>query len=400
MKRREHHKYLTTAAFVFVCAVFLCNLAFATSTPFQGEASTGVQISDISTEIGESFVRYPQLNGMDDLSIQAAINDAIVNDAIISQRLITLSMLQPGGTGLEVSYKAYLQGSLFSTVISAKGLMETMRSGHTYTALSFDLLTGARLTIDDIFTDPASAVSWMEEQLLGKFTDELSNYLEHADVTPLPIDSFSFDQNGITFYYPYEQFSLLDGYSGAVQFQYGELQAFLITAEHSVPSRLGAVLPAYTDEQMKEMIVSAVSQGALPYIPVTLGDALPDLIAKYRLSRTPDQYPGGRYFQFDDPAFRQVIILSDLLTSGYEASVVEGILATRMNLYGIQTGVTDRARWHVILGEPSAFVELDSSLAADYGLPVGIADYYTIANRQLMLYADENDILYAVRLSK
>ena len=398
--RIEKRDKLTISTLLLLCVIFLCGTALAATVASPNATAEGVRIVEVATEIDDNFVRYPQLEGLQNPTIQQTINNAIVSEANITQRLITLSTLQAGGTGLQVSYTAFFQDSLFSVVINAKGMMENLRNGHQYTALSYDLLTGARLLMSGFFSDPSAAISWMEEQLLDGFSDELSNYLEHAEVTPLPAESFSFDQNGITFYYPFQQFSLLNGYSGAVQFQYGELQAFLIPADGSVPSRVGAVLPQLTDEEIQERILSAVTQGTLPYVSVVLGDAIPDLIAEYRLSRTPDQYPGGRYFQFEAPAFRQVLILSDALTSGYDASVVEGILATRMNLFGIQTGVTLRTRWHAILGEPSASVALDAAIAADYGLPVGTADYYTMANRQLMLYADENEVLYAVRLSK
>lgn len=39
-------------------------------------------------------------------------------------------------------------------------------------------------------------------------------------------------------------------------------------------------------------------------------------------------------------------------------------------------------------------------MAASYGLPVGTADYYDYTGAQLMLYADENGVLTAVRLTR
>jgi len=398
--RIQHRQKLPFSALLILCVFCLPYAAFATAVALPSDMDSAVQIVDVATQIGESFVCYPQLDGLQDLTVQQTINDAIVDEANILQRLITLGTLQQGGAGLQVSYTAYIKDSLFSTVISAKGIMENLRSGHAYTALAYDLQTGERLKLSDFFTDPDAVVAWMEEQLRISLEDELSNYLEHADITPLPVDSFSFDQNGITFYYPYQQFSLLSGYCAAAQFQYGELQTYLISSDGSVPSRLGALPPKYTDAQIKERVETVVSQGTLPYLSVSLGDSIPDLIAEYRLTRTPDQFPGGRYFQFEAPEFRQILILSDALTSSYEASVVEGILATRMNLYGIQTGVTTQSRWREILGEPTDTVHYDSSVSADYGLPVGTADYYTISDRQLMLYADENGLLYAIRLRK
>ncbi len=388
-------RFTSVLALFLVCALFVFNTAFASST----DSTTDAHIEDISTESGDNYIRYPQLAGMDDTPIQNAVNDAIVNEAGISQRLITLSMLQPGGTGLQVSYTAYLHDMLFSTAISAKGVMENQRNGHVYTALSYDLKTGTRLTMSDFFLNPQAAQAWMEEQLTSTLEDDLSTYLLYAELTPLPLDNFSFDQNGITFYYPYHQFSLLSEYSGAVQFQYGELQNFLIREEGSVPVRLGAIVPEYTDAEIKTLIEAQVSQGTLPGINVQLGDSISDLISAYRLPGTPDQFPGGRYFQFEDAAFRQILILSDALTSGYESSVVQGILARRMNLYGIQIGVTEQSRWREILGEPWT-VDYDAYTAADYGLPVGTADYYTFEDTQLMLYADESGVLYAVQLKK
>jgi len=400
MMRVKIRNIVSFAALFGFCFFSLVSPASATVTQLAAETEDSVSITEVSTENGENYVRYPQLEGMRNPAVQQTINDDIVNLANIAQRLITLSTLQATGATLQVGNTTYLYNQLLSVVISAKGMMETLRNGHAYTALAYDLNTGQRLQLSDLFSDVDAAVAWMEDQLLSGYADELSSYLEYAELAPLPVDCFSFDENGITFWYPYKQFALLSGYSGAAQFQYGELQAFLIADAGSVPSRLGALVPQYTDAQILENIQNTAAEGTLPYTSIHLGDSISGLIAQYRLVRTPDQYPGGRYFQLEAPQFRQVLVLSDALTNSYESSVVEGILSTRMNLYGIQTGVTARARWHQILGEPAATVDLDSSIAADYGLPAGTADYYTISDRQLMLYADTSGILYAVRLTK
>ncbi len=400
MMRVRFRKIFVFILLVLLCVFFMQLLALATVTLISPSTENTVEINEVATEIGDNFVRYPQLNGMQDTALQQQINDAIVNEANIAQRLITLSTLQQGGIGLQVSYTTYVKDQLFSVVISAKGMMENLRSGQQYTALAYDLRSGKRLTLNDFFIDAGTAAAWMEAQLSGDYADELSSYLEYAEVTPLPVDSFSFDDNGMTFYYPYRQFALLSEYSGSVQFQYGELQNFLIPDAGSIPARLNVLMPQYTDSQIKESIETAASQGSLPYLPIKLGDPLPELISQYRLLRTPDQYPGGRYFQLEAADFRQILVMSDALTQAWDASVVEGILATRMNLFGLQTGVTPRDRWLQILGEPTPSVAFDAYISTDYGLPVGTADYYTVSGRQLMLYADENDILYAVRLAK
>jgi hypothetical protein len=240
----------------------------------------------------------------------------------------------------------------------------------------------------------------METILTDTYLDELSSYLENAELTPLPTDSFTLDADGITFYYPASQFKLLSGYCGAAEFNYDELSDFLITDADALPARLGALPQALSDAEIKANVEAAVQAGRLPRIKATLGESMADVIARYRLLRDPDQYPGGRYFQLEAPAFRQVLVLSDALTSGWQNSVVEGLMSFRTDLYGLKTGVTPRSRWLAILGEPQSTVAFDADLAYNYGLPTGTADYYAYGSRMLLMYADADDVLYAVRLTK
>ena len=98
--------------------------------------------------------------------------------------------------------------------------------------------------------------------------------------------------------------------------------------------------------------------------------------------------------------FRRILVLTDALTSGFERSTVSGLMSFRANLFGIQTGITTRERWREILGDPDSSVAFDEQLAFDYSLPTGTADYYNLGGHQLLLYADDNDTLYAVRLTQ
>ncbi|MDD3212728.1 MAG: hypothetical protein PHY64_03600 [Eubacteriales bacterium] len=374
-------------------------LALPSSQIGKAEVLQEAQITEESTAIGDNSVRYPQLAGMADAQVQQTINDAIVEKAKIAQRLVTLGVLQGGGSGLTVDYDAYVGGGVFSAVINAVGVMENGRSGQSYTGLCFDLATGEPVSLSALFTDVDGAVAQMEATLEDTYLDELSSYLAYAELTPLPTDNFSMDADGITFYYPADQFSLLSGYCGAAQFNYDEISDFLRTDEGSLPVAMGILPQTLTDTEMKAKIEQAAKDGTLPHVRATLDEPMTDLIGKYRLLRQPDQYPGGKYYQLEAPMFRQILVLSDALTSGYENSVVEGIMSFRTNLYCIQTGVTPRDRWLAVLGNPQSTVVLDEELAYDYGLPVGTADYYTIGSRQLLLYADESDTLYAIRLS-
>ena len=368
---------------------------------FAAESTTATPtVREVAFVISDSSIRYPQLEGLTNADIQETINNLIVEKANITQRMVTLSTLKAGGTGLAVSYDAYLGGGIFSTVISAKGILDQGRNSHAYTALSFDLATGRELTLADLFTKPQEAVAYMEQTLQSTYLEELSNYLENSALTPLPIDSFTLDADGITFYYPYAQFALLSGYCGAAQFTYDELASFLLAGKGSLPERLNVLPQSLDDQTARDKIVQTMEAGELPHISVKLGDRMTDLISRYRLLREPDRYPGGRYCQFEAPAFRQVLVLTDTLTTGYEQSTVEGIMCFRGNLFGICIGETAIARWREILGEPESTVAFDEALAYDYGLPTGTADYYNLGGHQLMLYADSTDTLFAVRLTQ
>ena len=356
-------------------------------------------IKDVTMEIGENAIRYPQLESLEDATVQEHINDAIVEQASIAQRMVTLTTLQDGGTGLDVHYDAYLANGIFSTVISAKGILDNGRNGQVYTALTFDLTTGDAVALSDLFVDADQAIAKMVAIVESTYLDELSSYMQYNELTPLPISNFYIDADGITFYYPYRQFSLVSGYCGAAQFQFSELTGLLRTDADSLPVKVGIQPQTYSDSETKAQIEASVRKGSLPHIQATIGDAMDTLIQTYRLLREPDQYPGGRYFQLEAPMFRQMLVLSDALTSGWDASVVTGLLSFRADLYGIQTGVTPQTRWREILGTPTSTVAFDETMAFDYGLPVGTADYYTIGERQLLLYAGENGLLYAVRLT-
>lgn len=398
-----HAKYGTRRlATVFASLLLAITLGGVEGTAMaQEEASPeNVTVQIVETVIGNHHIRYPQLTGMADETVQQAINDRVVEQAKITQRMVTLATLTPGGTGLDVDTQTYLSDGIFSAMISAKGVMENGRSGHEYTALCVELATGEPVTLEELFSDPEAAVSMMETTLETTYLDELSSYLTNSNLTPLPVDSFTLDADGITFYYPYQQFALLSEYSGAVQFTYDELAAYLRTDPDGLPARLNVLPVNRKDAEIQQAVAQSVSNGILPHISVSLGDDMTDVIAKDRLLREPDQYPGGRYYQLEAPAFREVLVLSDAIASGYENSKVQGLQSRRTNLFGIQTGITTRQEWLKILGEPDTTVDFDENLAYSYGFPAGTADYYQYGDHRLQLYADAEELLYAITLTE
>ncbi len=368
-----------------------------------GCASAEEQMPRLTTQdttIGESYVRYPQLEGMADSAAQQAINDAIVLNGGIAGYLVTLGTLGEGPLGLQVEGDAVLLGDVLSVTIHARGKMSNGREGDENRAMVFDLQTGQRLGIDAFLADPESAAQAMENELYETWVEEFSGYMDSSEVSPLPMDNFAVDETGITFFYPSSQVRLISGYAGAAAFTYGELEEMgaLKLDQGDALLRMGMTSrKARTAQEIKQLL----QKGTLPGVPVSIDDELPPVLARYRLSRTPDQYPGGRYFVLEAPQFREVLLLSDALTpKGYEGSKVEGILSRRCDLLGLGVHSTHQQDWRALLGQPEATVTYTEEQGYDYGYPAGEMDYYTIGDYQLRLHADTDRLLALVILSK
>ena len=121
--RRSHHLPLRN-----LCALVVLMLLLHAVSAIAAEMGKPA-VREVATVIGTSAVRYPQLEGLADAAVQERINNAIVERAKVAQRMVTLATLKPGGTGLQVSYGAYLNGDVFSAVVSAVGIMENGRAG-------------------------------------------------------------------------------------------------------------------------------------------------------------------------------------------------------------------------------------------------------------------------------
>lgn len=357
-------------------------------------------ITEVRTAIGENAVAYPQLTGMADAEVEKKINDDIVLSSNVASHLITLATLGDSPWGLQVTYEAYVGAGVFSTVISAKGKMPNGRDGHVYAAMTYDLATGDRLALDSLFKDVDAAVSHMEAIAEESLMAELNGYMEYSEITPLPKEHFTVDEDGVTFWYPSNQLLLLSGYSGACQFYFSEVAEYLPDGADELPARLGWLPQPLTDAEARALIAADAEAGRLPHVAVTLGDSMTEIVARNRLTRTPDEFPGGRYFVLEAPAFRGVLVISDAIQSGVDGSVAEGLQLKRGTLHGLTIGEAERARWRQVLGEPQRTIAFSENMAYDYNLPVGESDVYRFGENELRLHADASGVLCAVQLSK
>lgn len=358
-------------------------------------------VEETRTQIGDNYVSYPQLKGMADEAVQTKINDDIVLSAKVTEHLLTLVTLGDSPWGLKVSYQVLMnRDGVLSLLIEAEGKMPNGRQGQINTALTYDLSTGEQLKLDALFADSAAAVSAMEEWAEVSLEAEMTGYTEHNAVTPLPTDSFTLDEDGITFWYPADQLQWLSGYSGACQFRYDELQGLLLDEKDGLPARLGLLEEKLSAKGAAALIAQSAEAGRLPHLPVALGDAIPQVTETYRLSRTPDEFPGGRYFVLEAPAFRDILVISDNLVGDDANAVVEGLQQRRGGLAGLMIGKATREDWQAVLGQPQETQTMTESMAYDYGLSAGQYDVYLFGENELRLYADENGVLSTIQLGK
>ena len=118
----------------------------------------------------------------------------IVLSSGVANHLVTLATLGDSPWGLKVDYQVKLLGeNVFSAVINAQGKMPDGHEGQAYSALTYDLAAGERLTLDALFEDVDAAVAWIEAAAEESLGQELSGYMEYSDITPLPREAFTLD---------------------------------------------------------------------------------------------------------------------------------------------------------------------------------------------------------------
>ena len=352
------------------------------------------KVEDVSATMGENTVRYPQLSGLPDSSVQKKINDGVVQSGGIPSLLVKLTT----GGSLQADYQCFWNEWIFSTLLTVEEKQAGSRRKQSETALTYDLSDGEKLTLNRLFSDPAEAVGRMEalaEESLGR---EMTEYMDNRAVTPLPTDAFTMDEWGVTFHYPADQLSFASGAAGAVQFFYEELDGLWLPDEDGIPAQMGLLAAERSASEQKTAIAEAVTAGKLPMLPLTLGQPMTEIVEQYRLVRTPDAFPGGRYFLMEAPLFRDIYLISDDMQAGYDHSVLRGIQLRRGSLYGLKVGTSLRTEWQSSLGEPAEEITLTESMAYDYQLSAGTCDVYRFGEHELRLYADETGVLICIQL--
>lgn len=348
--------------------------------------------------LGESYVYYPQVEGMENADVQDAVNAALLASTGAEALLARLPLTMHSATPLQADYAYQVMGDVLSVVVKAQGPVESDRATQVWYTANIDLTTGESITFDDLFMDADAARLALTDALEWGIAPLLSAHLRNSQLTPVP-ETFGLSDAGLTLYYPMEQLATLSDQAGTVTFRWCELLEHLKLGEGTILNRIGAEKMVTLDETSAEAIRQAVESGQLPGIPVKLGDSVQEAVDAYRLLMDPDLYESGRMMQLEDGVFRGVYLLTDSLTDSWERSVIQGIRADQMNLYGLMTDVTTQAEWRSALGEPAATVAVDDVKAESNRILPGYSDYYNFDGVQLRLHANDEGVLTSLFIS-
>ena len=389
--------------FCFVAAVILAVLTLS-AAPAEEPASL---FEEKGLELGECSVKYPALR--EDAAaeeLRTAVNERILEDSGVREYLTRVSQLISGGS-LRVGWDCAVLGNVFSFVMKAEGAVVNPRSTFVWTAGNIDLTDGHEVTWEEIFPDPEAAMEKMEIYLDEEVAPELSAHLLNSGLTPVP-ELFALNERGILLLYPVDQLSTLSDRAGDVLIPWRTVEEELDRSGEGIPARIGvtqwlgltADAPDSLLEENAEAIRAATSAGALPGIPVRLGDSVQAWTDRQHLLIDPDVYAGGRLFSLEGGIFRNVFLMTDFLSESWETSVVDGIRTDEGNLYGLVTGETTQETWRRMLGEPDHTIEYDAERAEAYRTVAGSRDYYEFGGHRLQLHADEKGVLAGIVISE
>lgn len=366
---------------------------------------------EIREGAGNSRVCYPVLTAN---SISAdRINRQIMEEARIEQYLMLLGSLSGNGTGLKMDCEVNAGQRYLSVLLTAEGKMLSGPPGKAYYPMVFDMETGSRVQLEELFTDPEQAIAMMETILSEDIQPKLSSYLENSELFPLPSERFLITENQLIFYYEKNRLSFLSGAPGAVAFRFSELWDVLKKTDDSV-------LRDLTKEEAYEAFWSSsfdraalqetlCGKGVIAGIEgLSLGEDLDTVLKTYSSTTDSGYYPGGECYEVEDARLRGAWILTD-----EEGDQVTGILSGWVDSAGIETGKTTLAHAAELLGEPQSRMSLDPDTAETYLVcPGTVLKYDTIVRArqpetgeetlipaEYLLFGDEAGIVQYIQLS-
>lgn len=258
--------------------------------------------------------------------------------------------------------------------------------------LTVSLETGMEIDLDELFADYEGAIAAMEAIIERDVLDGMSDYMEFADLLPMPTDSYSFNEIGLTVYYPEDRYRYFSGECGSVTFYWHELADYI--GEGSPAYALAHPDIPYNTSGIETLCMSG---GLSVYMNLELGELLGSIARWYDLA-DPDYttdalvYPLERVrgFAVEIPKYAE---------TAEEETPISAVRASRIRFAGLlETGKTTELEILALLGEPVMEQAFDEGAAEDALLEPGRSLYYAVSGNVLQLHLDGDGVLACVIL--
>lgn len=283
-------------------------------------------------------------------------------------------------------------GKTASMALTWRGEQADGSDGCASMGLTVNLATGEEILIPQLFSDWDGALRAMETIIAEDVMDGMSDYMEYADLLPMPTDSYAVDDFGLTVYWPEDRYRYFDGTSGSVTFYWYELADFI--GEASPVYALAHPDTPYNPAQIESLCVGG---GVTLMQTPQLGDMLGDAASRFRLA-DPDYTTDALVYPLERVRGYAVEIPKFAETEE-EQTPISAIRASRVSLAGLlTTGKTTEEEAIALMGEPAGEQCYDEEAALDAMLEPGKSLFYEIAWYALQLHFDEEGVLSCVIL--
>lgn len=399
--KRIHCSFLLMT--MLMLSILSLNIAAAETEP------RTYDIREIRIEgFNDSFISYPELiGGNSEIAEKVSTFIRQLADIDLFQR--KMEALSDPARKLSVSFEYTMEdwrtentrsndycSILITAIETENGLIMDQR----YYPMTFDLGNGEPLPFDRLFTNPAHARKWIEDELKNSISSDLSPCIRRGSLLPVPFDRFFVSGQGdIVLYYDRDQLEFVSGYSGAVAFLYDELWDDLDTDPKGAPMRLMWMSPfghAFanryeSDFDMAESLYEAAWNLSLYgmtndiYLSTPLPDALEQCHGVIREGEFTDD---DTWIETENAQMRGTWLITNA-----ERQIVTGIYSTRINDAGFVTGKSLRNEWLAALGDPAVSRIIDADAADRYLTAPGFADVYELSyDFHILDGSDEEDI--------
>lgn len=329
----------------------------------------------------------------DETQMQALVdaNTLIQTRFPLAQYLTAMNRAGAREDGVAQTLRLYQDGASASIAVIWEGEQADGTRGCSVQSLAIDLETGEEIPLEALFADPEAAFAEMETIIQTQIVDGISDYMEYADLLPMPRDRFFYDERGLTIYYPQERYLYFSGRSGAVHFAWHEIDHLIgqDSAAYAISRPQAGGAQAIEEQMTTGKLLGMADFG--------VGDLLGDALAAHALLSDPDYTTESLVYQFEDEALRGFALeIPKYAETDEDETPISAVRSTRCALFGLETGETTKTDAIALLGEPEQTRGYNANQADGMMLEPGESLLYGLGGRVLQLHFNEDDVLSTV----